>query len=235
MPGSAHIGILRNANADMNWPPVASPVVSPNTGTQKRERIQASVLLWRHVRLTAPPVKPCNMKAMQNKAAILHSSEHSDIAISEASHDFGWEESWRDAENVPRGLTMSQLSRGVTPGLPESPLSPLAPAIPGTPGNPWVQPSPQPPWRNTQQVSCPRSWHGKNREESHWVRCNTSPKCMCHSELTSLSPSAESWSSCGSPLGFCRKGQGVTCDILCLFSSKMKLKLGWHEVKAYIN
>lgn len=46
---------------------------------------------------------------------------------------------------VPEGLTISQLSRGVTPGLPVSPLSPLAPAMPGTPGNPWEQPSPQPP------------------------------------------------------------------------------------------
>lgn len=88
------------------------------------------------------------MNGMQNKAAILHSPEHSDAAIGEVSRDFGWEKSQRDAENVfpvPPGLTMSQLSRGVTPGLPGSPLSPLAAAMPGTPGNPWVQPSPQPP------------------------------------------------------------------------------------------
>lgn len=63
----SRMGILRNVNADMNLPPVASLAVSPNTGRQKRERSQVSALLWYHVRLTAPPVKPCNMNTMQNK------------------------------------------------------------------------------------------------------------------------------------------------------------------------
>lgn len=46
--------------------------------------------------------------------------------------------------------TLSQLSMGVTPGLPLSPFSSLAPAMPGTPGNPWEQPSPpQLPWKKT--------------------------------------------------------------------------------------
>lgn len=52
----------------------------------------------------------------------------------------------------------------------------------------------------------------KKKEESHWFKCNLTPpippKFICGSELTSLAPSAESWSSCWSPLRFCRKGQG---------------------------
>lgn len=44
---------------------------------------------------------------------------------------------------VHASLTKSQLSKGVTPGLPWSPFSPLAPTIPGTPGNPWEHPPSQ--------------------------------------------------------------------------------------------
>lgn len=52
----------------------------------------------------------------------------------------------RDKElPVPASLTLSQLSKGVTPGLPWSPFSPLAPVVPGTPGIPMEQfPSSQP-------------------------------------------------------------------------------------------
>lgn len=62
------------------------------------------------------------------------------------------ERSWKCLDKtlpVPQSLTLSQLSKGFTPGLPSSPFSPLAPAMPGTPGNPWEQPSPQSPWRHT--------------------------------------------------------------------------------------
>lgn len=133
-------------------------------------------------------------------------------------------------------LKMSSQSVEVSPshscpgGLPQ--------ACPGLHSLPWQQPclaplatlgySPHhsPPEETRNRFHAREVYMAKKKEESHWVKCNlTSPKCICCSELTSLSPSAESWSSCWSPLGFCRKGQGVTCDILCLFSSIIKLKL----------
>lgn len=153
-------------NTEVNWPPAALPAVSPNTRRQKRERSQVSPLLWYRIRVTAPPVKPCKHDYNAKEAAILHSSKHSGGTI---SHMILVGKNHKGTLKMflpfPQHLTMSQLSRGVTPGLPGSPLSPLAPAMPGTPGNPWEQPSPQPPWRNTQQVSCPRNWHGKKKKK----------------------------------------------------------------------
>lgn len=66
---------------------------------------------------------------------------------------------------ILQSLTLSQLSMGVTPGLPVSPFSPLAPAMPGTPGSPWEQPSPQLPWKKTHTNSLHAQkrakWSGK--------------------------------------------------------------------------
>lgn len=61
--------------------------------------------------------------------------------------------------------TLSQLSMGVTPGLPLSPFSSLAPAMPGTPGNPWEQPSPpQFAWRKTVR------WASENNKNNNGMQ-----------------------------------------------------------------
>ena len=109
-------------------------------------------------------------------------------------------------------LTLSQLSKGVTPGLPSSPFSPLAPAMPGTPGDPWEQLSPQPSWRNMhKQFSCSfQIWHVKKKGKSLKPINAHSPKRILTHGLTSKSDVAVvSWCGRSGPVGFCRRGREV--------------------------
>lgn len=216
----------------MNWPPVPSLVVFPNTETQKRERNQTSALPWYSVRLTAPPVKPCSTNAMQKRSLpFLHSSEHSEAAISEVSVV---------GKNQKRVLKMPSQFLEISPchscpgGLPQACLS--------LHSLPWHQPCLAPlaslgcsPHHSPPEETRNRFHARAVGKSDYWVKRNlTSPEHICASELTSLSPSAESWSSCWSPRGVCRKGQGVTYNDFCLYFSIIKLKPGWHEVRAYL-
>lgn len=119
---------------------------------------------------------------------------------------------------VPPSLTLSQLSMGVTPGLPSSPFSPLAPDMPGTPGNPWEQFSPQPSWviehTHTQKhayLKTQFSWQKLEKQKERKVtECNKTPlpkMNFCSWTYLTISSSRVLRQLVGSS-GILQKGQG---------------------------
>lgn len=117
----------QNQDNAINWPWAVWPAVSAaSPGTGKRTRGDVSG-------------KPAASRLPSDSTAniLLHLVTFHNILI--------------EIPSAPLcSRTLSQLSMGVTPGLPLSPFSSLALAMPGTPGNPWEQPSPvQVPWRKT--------------------------------------------------------------------------------------
>lgn len=146
----------------INWPLVVWPAisaVSPNTGKQREEKLAGAKShgpAGHRVQLAQSPVKPRKLEHNADRHFFPFPSDsatNKEMALLVTFHMI-----------VP-SLTLSQLSMGVTPGLPVSPFSPLAPAMPGTPGSPWEQPSPQLPWRKTHTNSLHAQkwakWSGK--------------------------------------------------------------------------
>lgn len=112
----------------------APSAVSPNTASRQGDSLSDQCLT---VTLRANHIKPCTVEFNAKRHCHFAFSKH--IAAGLLFPMILNLENHR----VHASLTKSQLSKGVTPGLPWSPFSPLAPTIPGTPGNPWEHPPSQ--------------------------------------------------------------------------------------------